>query len=171
MAPRHRNSHLYCLVPDPDTARAVADDLRQTDVEPQDLRVVVRRETIVAGVPEAGFRESTAVIEAAKHGFVIGVVGGAVTGLVAAIEVSVSLSFACILVILGAVAGCSFGAWVSAMMGISRPHPDISQYQSAIDSGQVLMIIDVYRDQIGQIESLIRRCHPGATISTVVAAP
>lgn len=164
MAACRPNCRLYCLVADLDTARSVANDLWQTDVSARNLRVVTRRETPVAGLPEAPVGERTAIVEAAKRGLVIGSLAGAVTGLIAAVELPANFVFGCGLVLIGGVAGSALGAWVSAMMGIDRPHPEISQYQSAIDSGRVLVVVDVDREQLEPIEHLIRRSYPGARV-------
>lgn len=167
MARFEDNCRLFCLVPEADTARAVVKDLSQANAGPEDVRVVARRETAIFGLQEASIRERTAIVEAAKRGLAIGSIGGAITGLVAAIELSVTLSFACGLVVVGSLAGSAFGAWVSAMMGIDRPHPVISAYQDAVDAGQVLMIIQDHREQLEQIKRLIRQQYPGAEISRI----
>lgn len=173
MASSDRNRRLYCLVSDLDTARAAANDLWQAGVGWHDVGVVTRREMLVADLPEAGIRERSAVVEAAKRGLVIGAAGGAITGLVAAIELPVDLMFAYALVLFGGVAGSAFGIWVSAMMSLDHPHREVRPYQHAIDAGRVLLIIHVHREQAGSIERLIRQRYPAATLSTAAgkAAP
>lgn len=167
MAPHHRNSRLFCLVPDLDTARAIARELSRTDLEAHHLRVVVRREMLVADLPVAGIREHSAILEAARRGIFMGSAGGAVTGLVAAIELPVNFSFACGLVIVGGIAGSAFGAWTAAMMGIEEPHSTIRPYQKAIESGQVLILIDVAKDQLEAVQKLIQDHHPDARTSVL----
>lgn len=166
MASCQPDCRLYCLVPDLDTARAIARDLSQACSEAPRLRVVVRRETLVVGLPEASVRERSGIVEAAKRGLFMGSIGGAITGLVAAIELPVTTLLACGLVVFGTVVGSLFGAWVCAMMGIEEPHSTIRPYQDAIEAGQVLIIANVDRDQVEHLEELIKRHHPAAGFST-----
>src|SRR5699024_1580362 len=161
---------LYCLLPDLVTAQAIASDLAQTSTKGHNLRVIVRREMLVTGLAEAGVRERSAIMQAAKRGLVIGSVGGAVTGLVAIIELPVHFLLGCGLIALGIVVGSLFGAWVCAMMGIEEPHSVIRPYQQAIEAGQVLTIINVDHDQLDAIEHIVRRHHPDAVFNTVRAA-
>lgn len=165
MASRHRNYRLYCLVPNLDAARAVDKALSQANLKPYNLRVVVRREALVVGVAEASIRERTGILEAAKRGLVMGSIGGVITGLVAAIELPVNHVLAFGLIVFGTIIGSAFGAWASAMMGIEEPHSTIRPYQSAIESGQVLILVDAHDQQLEQIQCLIRHHHPDAHFS------
>src|SRR5699024_5557947 len=146
MSARHVNTRLYCLVEDLEMARAVVNTLRQARLEPPAVRVIARRETLLIDLPEASLRERSGIIEAARRGLCMGSVGGLITGIVAAIELSVPTLLACALVVGGAIAGSAFGAWASAMMGIEEPHSTIRPYQQAIESGRILVLIDVERD-------------------------
>lgn len=164
MPPRRSNPRLFCLVANPDMARAVVKTLQQAQLEPPAVRVIARRETLLVDLPEASLRERSGIVEAAKRGVLMGSVGGVITGIVAAIELTVPTLFACALVVGGGIAGSAFGAWASAMMGIEEPHSTIRPYQQAIESGQVLVLVDVERDQVSAIKNLIRRQHPAARI-------
>ncbi len=60
--------------------------------------------------------------------------------------------------------GVGFGAWMWSMVGVGLRHSRIDQYQSAIKSGQLLMMIDVPRDQVEEIEGLATGHHPAAEL-------
>lgn len=156
---------LYCLVPDLDAARAVAQELSCADVEPFRLRVIVRRETPVVGLPEASLRERAALVQAARRGLMMGGMGGAIAGLVAAFEIAAHLVLAFVLVPLAGLAGAVVGAWICSMMGVGRPHPEVSAYQKAIDAGYVLILIHTRHERLETMQRLIKRQHPGARFS------
>ena len=56
--------------------------------------------------------------------------------------------------------GGVFGAWASSMIGISIPSSRLKRFQSAIERGQFLMMVDVPRSRIEDIEELLERAHP-----------
>ena len=60
--------------------------------------------------------------------------------------------------------GVGFGAWMWSMFGVGLRHSRIDQYQSAIKSGQLLMMIDVPRDRVEEIEGLATGHHPAAEL-------
>lgn len=166
MTAPHHNLHLYCLVPDTDAARAVASDLSSSGLDALNLRVIAPRETLLVDLPEAGLRERSGILEAARRGVAMGSVAGTITGIVAAIELSVTVPIACGLVLFGCIGGSAFGAWASAMMGIEEPHSTIRPYQNAIESGQILIIIDATPQQRAQIEALIKQRVPAARVDS-----
>ncbi|HEX7385565.1 MAG TPA: DUF1269 domain-containing protein, partial [Burkholderiaceae bacterium] len=59
-----------------------------------------------------------------------------------------------------AILGGVFGAWASSMIGISIPSSRLKRFQSAIERGQFLMMVDVPRSRIEDIEELLERAHP-----------
>jgi hypothetical protein len=60
--------------------------------------------------------------------------------------------------------GVGFGARMWSMVGMGLRHSRIDQYQSAIKSGQLLMMIDVPRDRVEEIEGLATGHHPAAEL-------
>lgn len=63
------------------------------------------------------------------------------------------------------VLGAGFGAWASSLIGISVPERGIQRYQTAIDNGNLLLLIDVPRWQAESVCAVIRSHHPEVEIS------
>jgi hypothetical protein len=55
-----------------------------------------------------------------------------------------------------------FGAWSSSMVGIAFPNSQLSQFEEEIEQGKVLLIVDIPRNRVDEVRSLIGRTHPEA---------
>ena len=54
------------------------------------------------------------------------------------------------------------GTWSSSMIGSSTPSRRLKRFDKAIEDGQYLLIVDVPRSRITEIEELLARTHPEA---------
>ena len=72
-------------------------------------------------------------------------------------------------------AGAGMGAWLGGMIGMDVENTHIRQFESAIQAGQILMLIDVPKDRVESIQELIRKHHAEAdfegTEPTIPAFP
>jgi hypothetical protein len=53
---------------------------------------------------------------------------------------------------------------MSTMVGIGIPNSRLTQFESAIARGELLMMIDVPRQRVEEIEAVIKRHHPEAAL-------
>jgi hypothetical protein len=142
---------IYWLMPDLASARRVMHDLVQARVDAAHIHF--------AGPEGADMRG----LHAAESGLLIGSVVGVVAGLAAALLFPIvgdgpQWEMAAALAVLGGL----FGAWSSSMIGISIPSPRLARFQSAIASGQVLLMVDLPRERVADIEALLESAHPEA---------
>lgn len=63
--------------------------------------------------------------------------------------------------------GAGFGAWMAGMVSAGLPNSHIARYQSAIDACQLLLMVDVPRDRVAEIESRVARHHPRAELEGI----
>jgi len=67
------------------------------------------------------------------------------------------------------------GAWLGGMIGMDANNTHVRQFQSAIEKGEVLMLVDVPKDRVEEIETLVKKHHPDAdfegTEPTIPAFP
>ncbi len=56
---------------------------------------------------------------------------------------------------------------MSSMVGVGLPNSRIEQYQRAIEEGDLLLMIDVHRDRVKEVEALVMRHHPDAKLEGV----
>jgi len=61
------------------------------------------------------------------------------------------------------VVGALFGAWAASMIGISTPNTALKRFEAAIGEGRVLLMVDVPKDRVEEIQELVHRSHPEAS--------
>ena len=69
--------------------------------------------------------------------------------------------------VLLALLGAVFGAWASSMIGISTPSKRLARFEPAIEAGQLLLMVDVPRTRVEEIEARLQALHPEAHLEGV----
>lgn len=153
---------LYFLFSDPRNARRALDRLLLARIEERHIHVLARDGTDLKDLPEADVWQKSDLM----HGMELGLFAGGLTG-AAAGGVLVYLAPAGLEVGLGAVLGMAllgavFGAWVSGLIGFDVPNTQLKRFRQAIESGQILMMVDVPRSRVAEITHLIESHYPDA---------
>jgi hypothetical protein len=154
---RNRN---YFMLPDVASARAMLDQLLLARVEERYIHFLARPDTLPADMPQANLFQRTDLI----HGTEVGIGIGAVSGLLACglmlvmplarFETQVA-SFA-----LCGLGGALLGAWMAARAATAIPNSHLEQYISAIDQGQVLLMLDLPPGRSRDIREMIYKTYP-----------
>lgn len=155
---------LYFLLPDADTARKIVDELLLVHVPYAHIHVLARRNMPLEALPEAGVAQKTDLVPAIERGLAVGGSLGALAGLVALAFPPAGVVAAGGAILFGALGGAGFGAWVSALVGVSVPNSRLERFAEAIEDGMLLMMVDVPKDRVEEFEDLIRQHHPEADI-------
>jgi len=155
---------IYFLLPDVEVARKVVDELLLARIDVNHIHVIAKEGTAMLDLPEASLAQKSDVVTALERG--IGV-GGA-TGLLAGV---VAVSFPPAGLVLGggallgiALAGTGFGALMSTMIGVSAPNSRHKQFEDAIQQGELLMLVDVPKDRVDEIETMVKQQHSEVNI-------
>ena len=155
---------LCFLLPDVPTAHAVVDELKAGGVEESHLHVIANEGVPLEDLPEASLLEKTDYI----RGVEIGAFGGGAIGLLAGL---VAVTFPPAGLVLGGgivlgttLAGATVSALLSGLIGMDFPNARLEKYQDAIESGQVLMLVDVAESRANQTAAVIKRHHPEVDI-------
>lgn len=158
---------IYFLAPSVATARAIVDELLLARVEERHIHVVARDGTPMQDLPEAGLAQSSDLVPALQRG----AVAGGITGMLAGV---LAVTFPPAGLVLGGGAllgitafGAGFGAWMASMVGAGLPSSRIQHYRTAIEGGQLLIMIDVPLDKVADVEALVSRHHPDAELEGV----
>jgi len=159
---------IYWLLPDLECAKRTMDDLLLARVAEQHMHFVAREDTDMSGLHPANVLQTSDVIRAAQVGLVIGGAVGAVLGIVAAVFFPIvgdkpQWGIAAVLAILGG----AFGAWSSSMIGVSTPSHRLKRFEEPIAQGQILMMVDVPRSRVDEIEARLEALHPEAHLEGV----
>ena len=155
---------LYFLIPDITLTHNLVDELLLSHVEERHIHVIAKEGTPMEELPEASLLQKSDFIPAIERGIALGAVTGVLVGLVA-----MSLPPAGLVIGGGAVtaigaAGAGVGGWLSSMVGVSVSSTRLKKFEDAINEGEVLILVDVKRDQVKKIEGLIKKHHPDACI-------
>lgn len=155
---------IYFLLPDVDVARKIVDELLLARIAENNIHVIAKEGTSMEDLPEASLAQKSDVIPAFERGIAV---GGA-TGLLAGVA---AVTFPPAGLVLGggallgiALAGTGFGALMSTMIGVSAPNSRHAQFEDAIKEGEILMLVDVPKARVDEIENLVKQHHPDADI-------
>ena len=159
---------IYWLLPDLTSARRTMDDLLLARISEPHIHFIAREGADMSGLHAANLLQSSDVIRAAQAGLVIGGAVGAVLGVVAALFfpiVGTAPQWGMVAVL--AIVGAGFGAWASSMIGVSTPSNRLKRFESAIEKGQLLLMVDTPRSRVEEIESRLQALHPEAHLEGV----
>lgn len=152
---------IYFLVPNIKITKKVVDDLLLARVEERHMHVLAKRGTPLEDLPEASMLQKTDFIPALEQGLALGGLTGILAGLVAvALPTGLVLGGGAVLAI--SLAGAGVGALMSSMVGSSIGDRRIAKFQEALEKGEFLMMVDVPRGRVEEIEQLVKKHHPQA---------
>jgi len=155
---------LYFLLPDVDTVRKIVDELLLVHIPYEHIHVLARAGTALEELPEAGIAQRTDLVPAVERGLAVGGTVGVLAGLAAVVFPPAGVVAAGGALLFGALGGAGFGAWVSAMVGVSLPNSHLTRFEDAIEQGMLLMMVDVPKARVEEFEDMIRQHHPEADI-------
>ncbi|MDJ0832745.1 MAG: DUF1269 domain-containing protein [Gammaproteobacteria bacterium] len=155
---------LYFLVPSVESARTINNELLLARVNEDHIHVLAREGTEMEDLPEATLAQKSDVIPALERGIAVGGVGGILAGIVAVTFPPAGLALGGGAILATGIAGVGLGSFVSTMIGVDVPNSQIKQFQDAIEAGQLLMMVDVPKARVEEIDELVKQHHPEAEI-------
>jgi hypothetical protein len=153
---------IYFLIPNIDITKKVVDDLLLARVDEGHIHVLAKRNTPLDDLPAASFLQKSDFIPALAQGTMVGGLVGIAFGL-AAVLILGSLKLNGVMVLVSAILGAGFGAWVSSMVGSSIGSRRLKQFAQAIEDGDFLMMVDVPSQRVESVEQLVKEKHPRAS--------
>ena len=158
---------IYFLVPTVGAGRSIVNELLLARIEERHIHIVAREGTPLEDLPEAKLAQSSDLVPSLQRGVAAGGLSGLLAGMLAITFPPAGLVLGGGAILGLAVFGAGFGAWMSSMVGVGLPNSRIEQFQQAIADGELLMMIDVPRTRVEEIESLVTRHHPEAALEGV----
>lgn len=155
---------IYFLLPDIETAGEIVNELLLARIEERHIHIIANDRIPLGDLPEAGLTEKTDFIPALEKGMIAGGATGVVASLVALAFPAVGVAVAGGIVLGSGLAGAGLGAWISSMVGISIPNSRLERFHDAVESGQILMLVDVPRARVEEIEGKVKQLHPEASV-------
>jgi len=160
---------LHFLLPNIETTHKVVEKLLLARIQEDQMYVIARHDADTSDLPKAGLAETSDIAGSAQRGAAAGAVTGVVAGLAAMIFPPAGIAIGGGAIAAGGLAGAGFGAWVSSMIGIRHDSSEVQDYEKAIESGQVLMMVDVAGDRIDEIEQTVKAGYPEARLEATDA--
>lgn len=165
---------IYFLVPDQDSAQTIVNELRTNGIEEEHISIIAKQGESLPELPEetkATFLEKSDWLPALQRGVGVGGSLGLFAGLtVLALQPAGLLIGGGALLAGTTVAGATFGAWASSLIGISTPNTQLQQFEEAVANGQILMLVDVPKERINEIQAIIKKHHPEVNFQGVEPA-
>lgn len=157
---------LYFLAPDIDVAHAIVQDLLLARVSEKHIHIIAKDKHLLEqkSLPAAGLLQESDVVPAMEKGVAVGGATGLVAGLMAVTFPPAGLVLGGGAILFTALLGAGFGAAVAPMIGISIPNSQLSEYEDAVQRGEILFLVDVPKDRVDEICSLINGRHPEADV-------
>ena len=156
---------LYFLSPSLESAKQVVNELLLARIPQNNVHVIANHAVTLENLPEASVLENSDFIPALQKGAAVGGATGLLAGLVAVAFPPAGLVLAGGAVLMAStLAGAGVGAWASSLIGISTPSSRLKEFEEAVARGQLLLLVDVPADREQEIQALIARTHPEATI-------
>jgi hypothetical protein len=152
---------IYFLVPNIAITHKIVDELRSIGIEDHHIHILAKRDTPLADIPEAGLTIKTDFIPALERGIALGGTTGLLAGLV-------GLRFAGFAMAGGPILGIIFAAATIAsltggLVGMNSGNSRLKKFEQAIEQGDLLVLLDIPKDQIETIRKLVTKHHPGAS--------
>ena len=154
---------LYFLLPDVKRAQATMRHLLLARIEERHVHVLARDETDIKDLPPATLGQKSDFY----HAMALGIIVGGVTGIAGGLTVyafppdgiNVTLSVVALFAMLGSI----FGIWTSGLIGTDVPNTQLARFRRPIAQGKILMMVDVPRDKVDEIRSIMKKQHPEAS--------
>lgn len=153
---------LYFMVPNLDTANTVVDELLLKRVDDHHIHVVAKEGTPMGDLPEANLLQKSDFIPAMERGLAVGGITGVLAGIAAVTFPPAGLVLGGGAILGTSLAGAGIGAWISGMIGMDVPNSQIQKFEDAIEKGEVLMMVDIPKTRVEEIEALVQQHHPDA---------
>jgi len=159
-----RMDRLYFLMPNIKVTHNLVNELLLSHVEERHIHVIAKDGTPMEELPEASLLQKSDFIPAIEKGLTLGAATGLIAGLVAMTFPPAGLVIGGGALFAIGAAGAGIGGWLSSMVGVSVPNTELKKFEDAIKAGEFLVLVDVKRHRVDEIESQVKKHHPEAKI-------
>lgn len=155
---------IYFLVPDIPTTKLIVDDLLLAHVEWKNIHVIAKRGTPLEELPEASLLQKSDFIPSMLRAIPIGGANGLLCGLVAlALQPQLVVAGGAVL-LASSLVGAGVGVWLGGMVGMNVGSTRLKAFEDAIENGELLVLADVPKSRVEEIEERVRRHLPNVQI-------
>jgi hypothetical protein len=152
---------VYWLLPDSASARRTRDELLLARIDEGHMHFFGAEGADLSGLHQANILQTSDMVPAAQIGLIVGAALGAAIGAVIALSplMPFAQGHAALAAVMAAV-GAVFGVWASSMIGSSIPSRRLTRFTGPVEHGQILLMVDVPKARVEEIEALLEKTHP-----------
>ena len=153
---------LYFLVNDVPSARRIRDEMLLARIEDAHFHALAKDGVELSDLHEASLLQKTDFVHGAEIGLTMGGGIGILAGLVVVLFPPDGINMQLVTVLVTALMGAVFGAWVASMKASSVPNSRLKNFESAIEAGRILIMVDVPCGRVDEIRTLVSSRYPEA---------
>jgi len=153
---------LYFLLPDVTSAKQVFKKLLLARIEDRHIFFLAKDGVELSDLPEATMLQKSDEIHGLGVGLVVGGATGALAGVVAMIFPPSGLVMGLGVILAMSLIGAIVGIWASGMIASDVPNTRLEKFSREIESGRILLMVDVHKHQIEEITGMLKEQHPDA---------
>jgi hypothetical protein len=156
---------LYFMLPNLETCTQLVTQLKQAGLHEDQIHIVAREGMALERLPKASLLQKTEVVRGIEVGLGVGGIAGILGGLLAVTFPPAGLAIGGgALILATTLAGAGFGSIVSGIIAADIPHHELEIFQSKIDQGEILLILDTPVARAEELIELIKSHHPQVKI-------
>jgi len=156
---------LYFLLPNLAMTKSVVNELLLERIDDHHIHVLANDHTDIGNLPEASLLQKSDFIPSVERGLAIGGITGVIAGIAAVSYPPAGLALGGSAILISSLVGAIMGAWASSMIGVNVKNTQIEQFDSAIEQGEILLMVDVPKPKTETINALVHRLHPKAQLA------
>ena len=153
---------LYFTLPNLSMANKVVNELLLKRIDDHHMHVVAKEGVPLGDLPEANLLQKSDFIPAIERGLAVGGATGLAAGIVAVVFPPAGLVLGGGAILAISLAGAVFGAWISGLIGVDVHNSQIAKFEDAINRGEILVMVDIDKSRVVEIEELVHSHHPQA---------
>ena len=153
---------LYFLLPDVKSAKAVFKKLLLARIDDHHIYFMAKEGLSLSDLPEATMLQKSDEIHGLGLGFVVGGATGALAGVIAMLFPPSGLAMGLGVILAMSLIGAVVGIWASGMIASDVPNTRLKKFAKDIERGKILMMVDVPKDQVKEIDQMIKENYPDA---------
>ncbi len=147
-------------------ARQVVNDLKDNDIPQNHIYALAKYGVDMEDLPDAG-PEADDFLPAYKRGVELGGTAGLLVGLAAIAFPPSGIVVGGGLVLLIGLWGAGVGGLLTGTIGAGFHSSRLSEFESAIEQGKILIMVDVPKSDVEKYEALIKRLNPDVTVEGI----
>lgn len=153
---------LYFVLPDLASAKQIVNDLLLARIEDRNMHFHAKDGVSMEGLHQANLFQTSDIVHGAESGLVVGGVAGLMAGFAVMMFPPDGMTMHLITLLIASVLGAFFGVWVSSMIASSIPNSRLREYEHDLETGHILLMVDVPASRVAEIRELFARRHPEA---------